>query len=145
MSIREAVQGCFASHYSLWLKCMELDQPIIILEHDAVFVSKIPALRFKHVAMLAYSPDWPSTEGLYAVKENTENYYPFSYMRGLGAYAVTPSGACILVENARRGVTFAADNFVRRGIVSIVDFRPAPFNQLTYFSLLSEEGSMPNG
>ena len=28
--------GCFLSHYNLWLKCIALDEPIIILEDDAI-------------------------------------------------------------------------------------------------------------
>jgi GR25 family glycosyltransferase involved in LPS biosynthesis len=32
----------FASHYSLWLKCLNLDSPIGILEHDAVFIRHLP-------------------------------------------------------------------------------------------------------
>lgn len=28
--------GCWASHYHLWEKCIELDQPIIVLEDDAI-------------------------------------------------------------------------------------------------------------
>lgn len=33
-------KGCFASHFLLWNKCIELDEPIVILEHDAVITSK---------------------------------------------------------------------------------------------------------
>jgi len=33
--------ACFLSHYNLWKKCVELDEPIIVLEHDAVFVNKV--------------------------------------------------------------------------------------------------------
>ena len=29
--------GCYASHYSMWEKCVELDYPIIVLEDDAKF------------------------------------------------------------------------------------------------------------
>lgn len=29
--------GCFLSHWNLWLKCIEIDQPIMILEDDVVF------------------------------------------------------------------------------------------------------------
>ena len=28
------VGACFASHYLLWIKCIELGEPILILEHD---------------------------------------------------------------------------------------------------------------
>ncbi len=136
-NIRRAAMGCFASHFSLWLKCMKLDEPIIILEHDVIFVSKVSALKFRHIAMLSRSELWE----LLAVKpegrENTENYYPFSYMRGAGAYAITPEGAHFLVEDARLGVAFAVDNFIRREIVDIVDYRPEPFHHISYFSSIS--------
>lgn len=37
--------GCFASHYSLWQKCVELNQPIVVLEDDIYlredFVDKV--------------------------------------------------------------------------------------------------------
>jgi GR25 family glycosyltransferase involved in LPS biosynthesis len=29
------------SHYKLWLKCLELNEPVLVLEHDAVFKHKI--------------------------------------------------------------------------------------------------------
>jgi hypothetical protein len=32
--------ACFLSHLSLWIKCMELEKPIVILEHDAVMIKK---------------------------------------------------------------------------------------------------------
>jgi GR25 family glycosyltransferase involved in LPS biosynthesis len=30
------MQGCFLSHFILWKKCLELQEPFIILEHDAI-------------------------------------------------------------------------------------------------------------
>jgi GR25 family glycosyltransferase involved in LPS biosynthesis len=30
--------GCFLSHYLLWKRCAEQDDPIMILEHDAIFI-----------------------------------------------------------------------------------------------------------
>lgn len=34
--------GCFASHYLLWQKCIELNQGIIVLEDDAIIHSNFP-------------------------------------------------------------------------------------------------------
>ena len=36
------IAACFTSHYLLWEKCVELNEPILILEHDAKFESNIP-------------------------------------------------------------------------------------------------------
>jgi GR25 family glycosyltransferase involved in LPS biosynthesis len=38
---KEARISCALSHYRLWQQCIKLDEPILILEHDAYFVNKI--------------------------------------------------------------------------------------------------------
>src|SRR6056300_1054583 len=35
--------SCFLSHWYLWQKCKTLDETILILEHDARFIKKLPA------------------------------------------------------------------------------------------------------
>jgi hypothetical protein len=35
--------ACALSHISLWAKCVELDRPIVILEHDSVMIKKYEA------------------------------------------------------------------------------------------------------
>jgi len=34
--------ACFTSHLALWEKCIEIDSPIIIFEHDAIIIDYIP-------------------------------------------------------------------------------------------------------
>lgn len=38
---RPGVNGCFFSHYYLWKKCIEIQEPILILEHDGYFLRNI--------------------------------------------------------------------------------------------------------
>ena len=35
--LRPGVIGCFYSHYRLWQKCIELDEPILVFEDDVIF------------------------------------------------------------------------------------------------------------
>jgi len=42
----EPCAGCAMSHYLLWCKCVELGEPILILEHDAVFIRPLPEVDF---------------------------------------------------------------------------------------------------
>lgn len=35
-------QGCFLSHYFLWKKCVELQEPIGVFEYDAILIKPIP-------------------------------------------------------------------------------------------------------
>lgn len=39
---RLGVKGCFLSHYSLWLYCLEINEPLLICEHDAMVISPFP-------------------------------------------------------------------------------------------------------
>lgn len=38
---RERRIACFMSHYRLWYECIRLDSPILILEHDAMFIHRM--------------------------------------------------------------------------------------------------------
>lgn len=38
-TVTQAEVACFLSHLLLWVKCVELDEPIVILEHDAIMVN----------------------------------------------------------------------------------------------------------
>jgi GR25 family glycosyltransferase involved in LPS biosynthesis len=38
--------GCFLSHYLLWKRCAEQDEPIIVLEHDAIFIKPFDETAF---------------------------------------------------------------------------------------------------
>lgn len=33
--------ACFLSHWLLWYKCAEIDEPLLIFEHDAIFIRKL--------------------------------------------------------------------------------------------------------
>jgi GR25 family glycosyltransferase involved in LPS biosynthesis len=39
--IREKRIGCFLSHWKLWTECFNLNEPFLILEHDAVFLKRL--------------------------------------------------------------------------------------------------------
>ena len=47
-----AVIGCSMSHYFLWKKCIELDEPILILEHDSVFLRALPEIEFNGICQI---------------------------------------------------------------------------------------------
>ena len=38
----EPAMCCYLSHKELWKKCLELNETILVLEHDAIFIDKIP-------------------------------------------------------------------------------------------------------
>jgi hypothetical protein len=44
--------SCLLSHFLLWVKCVEFDQPIVILEHDAIMVK--PYLEHPFLNAISY-------------------------------------------------------------------------------------------
>ena len=42
----EAKMACSMSHYLLWKRCVELNENVLILEHDAVFIAPLPPIEF---------------------------------------------------------------------------------------------------
>jgi len=48
----DAKIGCSLSHYLLWSVCSQQEDPILILEHDAVFVREFPEFDFKGICQI---------------------------------------------------------------------------------------------
>ena len=44
--------GCSMSHYLLWNRCAIDDEPLLILEHDAVFLRPLPEVDFNGICMI---------------------------------------------------------------------------------------------
>ena len=44
--------GCSMSHYALWKKCVELNEAILILEHDAIFLQELPLIEFNGICQI---------------------------------------------------------------------------------------------
>lgn len=75
--------GCAMSHLRLWLTCIEINEPLLILEHDVVWVAPLPPLPSRAIAMDLHPTTFPTT----------------------AAYVITPRAAKKGVEEMRnRGV-----------------------------------------
>ena len=91
--------SCFLSHYFLWKKCIEIDEPRLILEHDAVFVDKLDTnTQFSHLLSIG-KPSYgrfniPKTVGVN--KLTSKKYLP-----GAHAYIVKPNAAVEIVNMAK--------------------------------------------
>lgn len=89
--------AAFLSHFMLWKRCEELDQPIAIFEHDAILMSALPTTPFNYVLNIG--------EPSYG-KFNTPNHLGVGplvskpYFPGAHAYMVNPKGARRLMKQA---------------------------------------------
>ena len=100
------VKGCFLSHYHLWKKCVELDESICILEHDASVNKPFPNVKFKDVIKLD-----TGTRGEYDVIGE--------WFAGAHAYCVTPAGAQKLIDFAETQGMLPVDVMICEAIVNL--------------------------
>lgn len=115
--------ACSLSHISLWVKCMELDRPIVILEHDAIMIK--PYLTHEIYNGIVYLG---SVENL-RDSSISQNKIPrhssinrnWNFINRAHAYSIDPAAArklftCVL----SRGIYESADVMIRADDVAIV-------------------------
>ena len=122
-------QGCFLAHFQLWQKCLELDKPIVICEHDGVFIRELPEnclKKFTDVLRLESFHHWlpkyvekteSSLNNKVGVKTLKTRYRTF-YV-GYYGYVVKPSGARKLINQAQNVGIRSVDSFVDNRVVDI--------------------------
>jgi GR25 family glycosyltransferase involved in LPS biosynthesis len=130
--------GCFASHFDLWLTAVKLQEPIIILEHDAIVVRPWDDPNWKDILHL----DWEGSLRRRHMRNAFDQYNPVVknsvYNMGFRAgeaasvvsmncayaYAITPEAAEKLIQDVLKRGFFAVDRFIREPIVSIETIHP---------------------
>ena len=135
---KPGARGCAASHIYLWQKCVELQEPIVILEHDAMVLKPWPEIDWTHVLHLDYEGSikrrvWRNISDKYQeVKENSVfrmGFVPFDLplatcMNCTYAYAIKPSAAQLLLESVYRVGFYPVDRMINENIVSIETVHP---------------------
>jgi GR25 family glycosyltransferase involved in LPS biosynthesis len=115
---RPGVVGCFYSHYSLWQKCIELGEPIMIFEDDVKFYRKYEPVNFDGVLILSLGKSSFLEEPRKSYLENPSGapqamlWQNFS-MPGASGYAITPDAAKGLVK-FYRPYWYPADNAINQ-------------------------------
>ena len=110
--------GVYGSHYLLWLKSIELNEPIIIFEDDAaiepIFFDYIPLVEEKINRYGFLRLESKNDKGDTILKESGENYrisFLTDNFGGLRCYAISPIAAKKLVKNSESWC-MPVDNYV---------------------------------
>ena len=120
------VRGCMISHYHAWKKCIELDEKIVVLEHDSRVISETYTEDFKDVLHLdgyrweadPYQDQVPFVEDFVHVRKG-ENQ-----LKGTYGYVIKPRAAKRLIQGAHEDGLTASDMFVREKYVRIEVVKP---------------------
>lgn len=112
---REEV-GCFLSHYLLWVKCIEMGSPLVILEHDAIMVQ--PYSHHPFLNMLGYLGCWEQfahhLQPQFPLPPHGQLTPDYRFILRTHAYALDPLMAKRLVAKAiGGGITASVDIFMR--------------------------------
>lgn len=107
-------RGCFYSHYLLWKKCIELNEPIVILEHDAIINKEWPILEIDNAIIKLHKHYRKDPENLKWNHSVTGQWSPSTH-----AYCITPQLCNILINTAKSLGAYPADVFMGRNIISV--------------------------
>tara|TARA_E500000178_G_scaffold355993_1_gene430968 strand:+ start:2306 stop:3004 length:699 start_codon:yes stop_codon:yes gene_type:complete len=135
----------FLNHYTLWNKCVELDEKIIILEHDALAVSEWKNPKFDELLVLNVRSGLYGEEldklrkpelykGVHDYKNKYLNYkakniwFDASMIPGTASYAISPKGAKRLISNIKKYGWDKADYIVNNKSVHMQYIQPDYFH-----------------
>ena len=100
--LSDGERACFASHYTLWQKCIESNEPIIVLEDDVEILphfwqelERIEQSEYVYVR-LRYTNQ---KAGFYPLEHNF--YISFDNVAGTQGYYLTPTAAKAFIESAK--------------------------------------------
>lgn len=130
--------GCYVSHFRLWQRAVELDEPIVVFEHDALVLAPFPAIGWRDVLHLEcegnltrLGADWARNDhmatgsGVYRLGFRPSELPELVCMPCCHAYAIKPHAAAALIEDARCQGWFAVDRAMREPVVMIETHNPS--------------------
>jgi len=114
--------GCFDSHYRLWQKCVELNEPIMIFEDDVTFTRPYVSVVFDEVLITVFGNQTKSAKYYHYLlnpkgEPKAEHYWQSS-MPGTPGYAITPVAATKLIEEYKN-TWLPSDNAIMTTLVKI--------------------------
>lgn len=127
--------GCSMSHFLLWWKCMVTEEPLLILEHDAVFVRPLPDIEFDGICQIndpkGATPrgDWWSDR----MKERGPGVFPVTHvfpddkpdgLAGNSAYLLKPHAAAGLVKAFKELGVWPNDATMCRQLFNLEELYP---------------------
>lgn len=163
----DSVAGCFLSHYTLWKRCVELKEPIMILEHDVEFNDKVIIPKefgdwdgVINIGQPIWGNWWVKNlepEELRMEIRDTTNcekpHAPYgmfdsdrldycdcerNFLVGAHSYIITPNAASKLIDKAKRKGIDRADVFIDSETLKVADLLPYPATQVRRFSLIDK-------
>jgi hypothetical protein len=116
--------ACFLSHISLWSRCVEIDKPIVILEHDAIMIKPY----YKHVlynsiCYLGSHEQYKNNWNVYPTPPHGSDGPNYHFILRAHAYAIDPAIARHLLSHVLRyGMSISLDQYIKADIFPMHQF-----------------------
>jgi len=127
--------GCFLSHYMLWERCVKYDEPIIIHEHDSIYLSNenLPISKFEeswyniiglnspiHATRLAqaYHEVVKKSDGDIVKAPAIDDHNIPQGIAGNSSYYIKPAGAQTMIDLTKEHGCWPNDALMNRQLVS---------------------------
>ena len=129
--------SAFLSHHSLWEHCVEINEDILILEHDAVFVAPPPVISYHYGIVNLGKPSYG--KHVQAPTLGLGKLVSKQYLPGAHAYLIEPSAAQMLIDTAKieAGPTDVWINNARFNFIQ--EYYPWPVEVKDNFSTIQVE------
>lgn len=116
--------SCFLSHFSLWCQCLDLNEPISILEHDAIMIK--PYKKHLLYNSIVYLGSWEQYNGqpIYTTPPHASDFNGlYRSICRAHAYSIDPAIARKLVSyTLENGITNSLDLYIRADLFPMVMF-----------------------
>lgn len=111
--------GCYASHYLVWQKCVELDEPILVFEDHVdidseVFINTLSIAK-RHINQCGFIRLQDSKNKLHYSVGASNNQRLVKYLKvpqGTACYAISPRAAQTFIKNSS-SFEYPVDVFLR--------------------------------
>ena len=104
---------CYLSHFALWIKCIEMDRPLIALEHDAVMLRAFPEHPAINAVIYLGSNEMVRANYWNPIPPHAQLCPDYRYILRTHAYSVDPICAKNLVAHTlEKGIVTAVDVFM---------------------------------
>jgi len=133
----------FLSHYALWCLCIDIDKPIVILEHDAVMLKPYHFHKYyNNIVYLGSSEQYFQNEQVISIPPHgTWKDGLYRFICRAHAYAIDPAVAKNLVSYAiQQGIVVTLDVMMRSDIFPIIQDGMYAYDDNMGLSTNSEDG-----
>jgi hypothetical protein len=104
--------GCYLSHYYLWAKCIALNEPIIILEDDAIVTDRFSIPEIQQKFKEGYNFMYLGHREMDQSEEIDDTFVKPKYPYWTVGYALTPKAAQMLLNEKSRKNIIPVDEYL---------------------------------